>query len=42
VEFWLSFCSNSVIRFSKAAITAGIAAWAYGGTVFQSHSGIEG
>jgi len=42
VEFWLSRCSNSAIRFSKAAMTARMAAWASGGTVFQSDSGIEG
>jgi hypothetical protein len=42
VEFWLSFCSNSAIRFSKAAMTVRMAAWASGGTVFQSESGIEG
>jgi hypothetical protein len=42
VEFWLSLCSNSAIRFSKAAMTARMAAWASGGTVFQSDSEIEG
>ena len=42
VEFRLSLASNSAIRFSKAAITARMAACASGGTVFQSDSGIEG
>ena len=42
VEFWLSLCFHSAIRFSKAAMTARIAAWASGGTAFQSDSGIEG
>jgi hypothetical protein len=42
VEFWLSLCSNSAIRFSKAAMTARMADWASGGTAFQSDSGIEG
>jgi transposase-like protein len=42
VEFWSSLCSNSAIRFSIAAMTARMSAWASGGTVFQSDSGIEG
>jgi hypothetical protein len=42
VEFWLSRASKSVIRFSKETMTARMAAWASGGTVFQSDSGIGG
>jgi hypothetical protein len=42
VEFRSSRCSNSAIRFSKAAIMSRMAAWASGGTVFQSDSGIDG
>ncbi|MBX6315314.1 MAG: hypothetical protein IRY99_20740 [Isosphaeraceae bacterium] len=42
VEFWLSRDSRSVIHFSREATTARMAAWASGGTVFQSDSGIEG
>jgi hypothetical protein len=42
VELRLSLCSSSAIRFSKAAMTARMAAWASGGTVFLSDSGIEG
>jgi hypothetical protein len=42
VELRLSLCSNSAIRFSKDVITAKMAAWASGATVFQSDSGIEG
>ena len=42
VEFRLSLASNSAIRFSNEAMTARIAVWASGGTVFQSDSGIEG
>jgi hypothetical protein len=41
VAFRLSLCSNSAIRFSKAAMTARMAAWASGGTVFQSDSEME-
>jgi hypothetical protein len=31
-----------VIRFSKEVMTPRMAAWAFGGTVFQSDSGMEG
>jgi hypothetical protein len=41
VEFRLSLASRSAIRFSKEAIAARMAAWASGGTMFQSASGIE-
>jgi hypothetical protein len=42
VEFWLSRASRSAIRCSKETMSAKMAAWASGGTVFQSDSGIEG
>ena len=42
VEFRLSLASDSAIRFSKAAITARMAACASGGTVFRSDLGIVG
>src|SRR6516165_2341807 len=42
VEFWLSRASRSAIRLSREAMTARRAAWASGGTVLQSDSGIEG
>jgi hypothetical protein len=42
VEFRLSRRSNSAIRFAKAAMTAGMAAWASGARVFQSDSGMGG
>ena len=42
VELRLSLDSNSAIRCSKEAKTARRAAWASGGTVFQSDSGIGG
>jgi hypothetical protein len=35
VEFWLSRAPRSAMRFSKEAMTARMAAWASGGTVFQ-------
>jgi hypothetical protein len=41
-ELWFGFCSYLAIRFAKAAMTARITAWASGGTVTQSGSGIEG
>jgi hypothetical protein len=42
VEFWLSRASRSAIRCSSEAMKARTAAWASGGTVIQSDSGIEG
>jgi hypothetical protein len=41
VEFGLSRASRSAMSFSNEAMTAGMAAWASGGTVFQSNTGIE-
>jgi hypothetical protein len=41
-EFWLSRASNSVIRRSRDANAARRAAWASGGMVSQSDSGIGG
>ena len=40
VEFRLSLCSNSAIRFCKESKTAKMAAWASVGTVLQRESGI--
>jgi hypothetical protein len=42
VEFRLNLCSSSAIRFSNEATAARMAAWAPGGTAFQSESGIAG
>lgn len=42
VGFWLSRASRLAILFPQEAMTARIAVWASGGTVFQSESGIEG
>ena len=40
VEFRLSLCSNSAIRFCKESKTARMTAWASEGTAFQRDSGI--